>query len=151
LLDRVLAELWARLIEAIFILSLILTALLKCHPILVSLHTLRWTCWLVVTAVGIALVLEADPRAFILPACSSLATGFAGGVIAGGHVTVLLTGRFLHLILECLGALGGARQIAFLSVTVLLAFWLRLSRHVSRLAEGGAWAVAIIEVGVLRA
>jgi len=177
--DCILAHLWARLIEAVFILILILTALLKFHLILVSLPTLRWACWFVVTAVGIALVLEADPRAFILPACSSLATGFAGSVVTGGYIAVLLTGRVLHLILESLGALGGARQIAFLSVTVLLAFclrlsshvslgacvgarqiaflsvtvllafWLRLSRHVSVLTEGRTWTVATLEVGVL--
>jgi len=148
-LDRVLTRLWARFVEAVFIHSLILTALLQCHPILVTLHTLRWTCWLVVTAVGIALVLEADPRTFILAACSSLATGFAGGVVAGGHLAVLLARSFLHLVLEGLCTLGGARQIAFLSVTILLTFWLSISRHVSRLAEGGAWAVAVVEVGVL--
>jgi len=148
-LDRVLAGLWAWLIEAVFILSLILTTLLQCHPILVSLHTLRWTCRFVVTAIGIALVLEADPRAFILPACRSLATGFAGGVVAGGHVAVLLARSFLHLILESLSALGGARKIAFLSVTILLAFWLRLSCHVLCLTEGGAWTVTVFEVGVL--
>jgi len=150
-LDRVLAGLWARLIEAVFIHSLILTTLLQCHPILVGLHTLCWTCRFVVTAIGIALVLEADPRAFILPARRSLATGFAGCVVTGGHIAVLLARRFLHLILESLSALGGARKIAFLSVAVLLAFWLRLSRHVSRLACHGTWTVAVFEVGVLGA
>merc|ERR1712130_47285 len=44
-LDRVLARLWARFVEAVFIHSLILPALLQCHPILVGLHALRWTCW----------------------------------------------------------------------------------------------------------
>ena len=149
--DGILARLRTRLVEAVFIHSLILSTLLQCDLVPVGFCTLRRTCWFVVTAVGIALVLETDPRAFILPASTCLAARLAGSVVAGGHVAVLLTGRIFHLVLKGLCALGRAGQIAFLSVTVLLTFWLSLSSHISRLTDSGTWAVAIVEVGVLRA